>query len=177
MAQAGTDGEKTAFDHRSGARSQPCDHPEAVIVTLASGPLIARAVNRGWRLGMLAGDAATLVKLLRVAMLVPIVLVMSVIFRRDQTAGERRKIPLPLFVIGFALLVVLGSAEWFPSGIKQPLLDLSRWCLVISISAIGMKTALKSLKDVGGQAIFLICAETVLLALTVLGVLSTSTLH
>jgi len=40
-----------------------------------------------------------------------------------------------------------------------------------------MKTALKSLKDVGGQAIFLICAETVLLAALVLGFLLLSQFH
>ncbi len=132
---------------------------------------VAQVVAAGYSISDQAGDTATLVKLLRVAMLIPIVMVMSVIFRGDPTVSEGRKVPVPLFVIGFAALVVLGSAEWFPSGLKTLLLDLSRWCLVIAISAIGMKTALKSLKDVGGQAIFLICAETVLLALLVLGVL------
>ena len=79
--------------------------------------------------------------------------------------------PIPFFVFGFVLLVGLGSAEWFPPALKSGLLDLSRWCLVIAIAAIGMKTALRSLKGVGGQAITLICVETVLLAGLVIGVL------
>lgn len=132
---------------------------------------VAQVIGAGYSISEQAGDTATVVKLLRVAMLIPIVLVLSFIFRGSPTASEGRKVPVPLFVIGFAALVFVGSAEGFPSGLKTSLLDLSRWCLVIAISAIGMKTALKSLKDVGGQAIFLICAETVLLALIVLGAL------
>ncbi|MEO1249532.1 MAG: putative sulfate exporter family transporter, partial [Pseudomonadota bacterium] len=47
---------------------------------------------------------------------------------------------------------------------KELLLDLSRWCLITAIAALGMKTSLKKLGDVGGSAIALICALTVLLA-------------
>lgn len=129
---------------------------------------VAQVVGAGYSISETAGDTATFVKLLRVAMLVPIVLTLSIVFRGDPGAGKGRRIPVPLFVIGFVVLVFAGSAEGFPAALKTSLLDLSRWCLVIAISAIGMKTALKSLRDVGGQAIFLICAETVLLAIVVL---------
>ena len=44
-----------------------------------------------------------------------------------------------------AILVGLGSTGYFPEGVRQLLLDFSRWCLVIAISALGMKTSLKSL--------------------------------
>jgi uncharacterized integral membrane protein (TIGR00698 family) len=132
---------------------------------------VAQVVGAGYSISETAGDTATFVKLLRVAMLVPIMVVLSLAFRSDPSVGARRGIPIPLFVVGFVILVFAGSTEWFPGAIKTSLLDLSRWCLVIAISAIGMKTALKSLRDVGGQAIFLVCAETVLLALLVLGLL------
>ena len=132
---------------------------------------VAQVVGAGYSISEDAGDTATFVKLLRVTMLVPIVVVLSIVFRGDPTASTGGKIPIPLFVIGFVVLVFVGSAEAFPIALKGWLLDLSRWCLVIAISAIGMKTALKSLKEVGGQAIFLICAETVLLAALVLGFL------
>ena len=132
---------------------------------------VAQDVGAGYSISELAGDTATLVKLLRVAMLIPVVLMLSIIFRNDTTVGDGRRLPVPLFIIGFVILVILGSTEWFPTTLKSSLLDLSRWCLVVSISAIGMKTALKSLKDVGGQAILLICLETMILAVLVLGIL------
>ena len=62
----------------------------------------------------------------------------------------------------------IGSISGFPVGLKKYILDVSSWCLVTAIAAIGMKTALASLKTVGGQAITIICVETVLLALFVL---------
>ncbi len=132
---------------------------------------VAQVVGAGYSISETAGDTATVVKLLRVAMLVPIVVTLSVVFRGARGASEGPKIPVPLFVIGFVVLVFAGSADWFPSQLKISLLELSRWCLVVAISAIGMKTALKSLKEVGGQAVILVCAETVLLALLILGFL------
>ena len=49
--------------------------------------------------------------------------------------------------------------------------DLSRWCLVIAIAAIGMKTQLKELATVGWKPIALMVGETVFLAVLVLAVL------
>ena len=43
-------------------------------------------------------------------------------------------------------------------------MSFSRWCLVVAIAALGMKTSLKKLGDVGGSAIVLICALTGILA-------------
>jgi uncharacterized membrane protein YadS len=46
--------------------------------------------------------------------------------------------------------------------------SVSRWCLVTAIAALGMKTSLKAMADVGGRAIALIVSETVFLAIFVL---------
>jgi uncharacterized membrane protein YadS len=46
--------------------------------------------------------------------------------------------------------------------------DLSRWCLVIAISALGMKTQLRELAAVGIKPILLMVGETVFLVVLVL---------
>lgn len=46
--------------------------------------------------------------------------------------------------------------------------SLSRWALLISIAAVGMKTSLKRILDVGGQTTALIVAETLFIALFVI---------
>ena len=46
--------------------------------------------------------------------------------------------------------------------------DLSRWCLIIAISALGMKTQLKELASVGIKPVALMVGETVFLAALVL---------
>lgn len=133
---------------------------------------VAQVVGAGYSISEEAGDTATFVKLLRVAMLIPIMLLLSLLFRQKSDSAGPRNLPIPFFVFGFVILVALGSAEWFPAPLKAWLLDLSRWCLVVAIAAIGMKTALKSLKGVGGVAIALICIETALLAALVIAALT-----
>ncbi len=49
--------------------------------------------------------------------------------------------------------------------------DLSRWALVTSISAIGMKTHLGDIVKVGFKPVILMLGETVLLAAMVLALL------
>lgn len=57
---------------------------------------VAQVVGAGYSISEEAGDTATFVKLLRVAMLVPIVVALSLIFRGDPTVGEGRKVPTAL---------------------------------------------------------------------------------
>ena len=49
--------------------------------------------------------------------------------------------------------------------------DLSRWCLVAAIAAIGMKTQLRDLATVGLKPVLLMVGETVFLAVLVLALL------
>jgi uncharacterized membrane protein YadS len=59
--------------------------------------------------------------------------------------------------------------------VPQPVLalgrDVSSWCLVGAIAAIGMKTQLKELATVGIKPILLMVGETVFLAVLVLALL------
>lgn len=127
---------------------------------------VAQVVGAGYTVSDTAGETATFVKLLRVALLVPVVIVLSVIFSGEQDGPQ--KLPIPFFVLGFVGLVMIGSTSLVPETLKLGLLELSRWCLITAIAALGMKTSLKKLGDVGGIAIVLVCALTVLLALFVL---------
>jgi len=120
-----------------------------------------------------AGDTATLVKLMRVAMLLPVIVVAVTITRLgiggvEGTAGDRRPPLLPWFAVAFAALVVVNSLGWIPKPLISFGNDASRWCLVAAIAAIGMKTQLKELATVGIRPILLMVGETVFLALLVL---------
>ncbi|MCT4654927.1 MAG: putative sulfate exporter family transporter [Cohaesibacter sp.] len=132
---------------------------------------VAQVVGAGYSVSDNAGEVATFVKLMRVALLVPIVLVLSLFFAKadKERAQKKQKIPIPFFVLGFAALVIVGSYGLIPDVIKNFLLDFSRWCLVVAIAALGMKTSLKKLGDVGGNAIALVCLLTLLLACFALG--------
>jgi uncharacterized integral membrane protein (TIGR00698 family) len=147
------------------------DHTQSGIFFGATIHDVVQVVGAGYSVSDESGHTATFVKLLRVSMLLPIVAALALVFQTKGGAQGRGRLPVPYFVLGFAVLVALGSHELFPEAIRQPLLEFSRWCLVIAISALGMKTSLKSLGVVGGQAIALICGETIFLAMLVLAAL------
>ncbi|WP_170330227.1 YeiH family protein [Ruegeria arenilitoris] len=132
---------------------------------------VAQVVGAGFSVSDEAGEVATMVKLIRVAMLAPVVLVISTLVRRyaefSEDEGKRPPI-LPMFVVGFLIFATLNSLGFIPEVISSAMASLSRWALLVSIAAVGMKTSLKRILDVGGQAIALIVAETVFIAVLVL---------
>jgi uncharacterized integral membrane protein (TIGR00698 family) len=133
---------------------------------------VAQVVGAGYSVSPQAGDAATLVKLMRVAMLVPVI-VFAVMLSRAHTAeaGGPRPPLLPGFALAFALLVALNSTGWVPQAMQSLGNEASRWCLVAAIAGIGMKTQLKQLAAVGLKPVALMLGETAFLAVLTLALM------
>lgn len=127
---------------------------------------VAQVVGAGFSISEQTGDTATLVKLIRVAMLAPIVLVASLLIRSFAELPSEGKRPplLPGFVVAFLALAGLSSFGLVPAVISDFLSQSSRWLLLIAIAAVGMKTNLKQVLAVGGAAIALIIVETLFIA-------------
>ena len=128
---------------------------------------VAQVVGAGFSVSNETGETATLVKLIRVTMLAPVVLIFALIIRAWGEApvdGAKRPPLVPAFVLVFLLFAGVNSAGFIPERVATLLGDASRWALLISIAAVGMKTSLRRILDVGGQAIALIIAETVFIA-------------
>ena len=133
---------------------------------------VAQVVGAGYSMSTETGDTATVVKLMRVAMLLPVIVCAAMITRmQGNDAGGTRPPLLPWFAVGFLLLACINSTGWVPVVVQGGLNDLSRWCLVIAISALGMKTQLKELAAVGMKPILLMIGESVFLVLLVLALM------
>ncbi|NHN37074.1 putative sulfate exporter family transporter [Pseudomaricurvus alcaniphilus] len=130
---------------------------------------VAQVVGAGYSISVEAGDTATIVKLMRVAMLLPVIVCAAMIARaRGTEEGGERPPLLPWFALLFVVMAAVNSTGWVPVAVQSLGNDLSRWCLVIAISALGMKTQLKELASVGFKPILLMVIETVILAAMVL---------
>ena len=129
---------------------------------------VAQVVGAGYSMSDETGDTATVVKLLRVAMLVPIVFSLSLLLRKRSDGGPRPALPLPLFIIFFVLFVAINSSGVASAQVQEFASDVSRWCLITAIAALGMKTSLKSLLEVGWRPATLLVSETVFLATLIL---------
>ncbi len=123
---------------------------------------VAQAVGAGFSISTETGEAATLTKLLRVAMLVPVVLLISFFVSRGAREGGR--VAVPGFLLGFVALVLVNSLGLVPATVQTALSDVSRWALVAAIAALGMKTMLGQIVTVGPRALLLILMETIWIA-------------
>ena len=146
------------------------DHQAAGIFLGGTIHDVAQVVGAGYSVSEQTGDTATVIKLLRVAMLVPVVFSLSLIFHtRNQKDGNApKRFLLPPFIVFFVVFVGINSLGIVPKPATQFINDISRWCLVTAIGALGMKTSLKSLFEVGWKPVSIIVAETIFLAVFVL---------
>jgi uncharacterized integral membrane protein (TIGR00698 family) len=129
---------------------------------------VAQVVGAGYSVSPETGDTATIVKLLRVAMLLPVCLVIGLALHVGGGKAARSAPVLPWFAVVFAVLVVVGSTGYIPATIVEAGNEFSRWCLVTAIAAIGMKTSLRSLVDMGLKPVMLVVLETLFLAVLVM---------
>ena len=137
---------------------------------------VAQVVGAGFSISPQTGDIATYVKLLRVAMLLPVVGTIALILARSAASGPRHvKVPLPWFLFGFAALVALNSLGVLPKAAVGAAGDISRWCLVVAIAALGMKTSFKALIDAGWRPVAVMVLETAWIAGLVLAVVRFAT--
>ena len=130
---------------------------------------VAQVMGAGYAVSDDAGDTAALVKMMRVTMLVPVVIACAFLIKRPSDGASRFRNPLPWFVMLFATFVGINSTCYIPASMVEIFSTASRWCLIIGIAAMGMRTSFKDVLGIGGKAIAMICIETAVLAGLVLG--------
>ena len=136
------------------------------------GPIhdVAQVVGAGYSVSQEVGDYSVLTKMLRVAMLLPVVLTLSLMARQRGLGAphEARDPLLPPFLLGFVALVAAGSLGWIPATAAGAMSEVSRACLVVAIAAVGLKTSLLDIRKVGRRAAALLGLEALFLVVFVL---------
>ena len=132
---------------------------------------VAQVIGAGYTISDTAGEAATVTKPPRVALLVPVVVAITLLMFRGRGPGRSRRPPFPLFLIGFVALVTVNSLGLIPEPLRLALEAVSRWALVAAIAALGIKTSLKDLATLGPKALILLVAETFWIAIIGLSIL------
>ncbi len=125
---------------------------------------VAQVVGAGYSISEPAGDMATMTKLFRVALL-PVVLMAIVLVLRGAGQGrEGARVPLlPWFMVLFLALSGLASLGLMPGSTIAALETLSRVLLVTAIAALGVKTSLRAMTEVGGGHVAVVTLETLVL--------------
>lgn len=140
---------------------------------------VPQAVAAGYAFSPAAGAVATLVKLVRVTLLTPVVIVLALVYARRH-AGEanvREKTAvhfarlIPWYIWGFVVLSLVNTLGWLPElaltpdgwaaswwggpklAVSKLLTEVGKALLTLAMVAIGLEVNLKTLARVGLPAV------------------------
>jgi uncharacterized integral membrane protein (TIGR00698 family) len=120
---------------------------------------VAQVVASASNIDAATTEVATIVKMTRVALLVPVLLVLGFWLQRSSAAvdptGAKPKLPIPWFAIGFVVLALINSAHIIPAPMLQALRTLDIFMLTMAMTALGIETRFAQIRKAGPRVVVL----------------------
>jgi uncharacterized integral membrane protein (TIGR00698 family) len=114
---------------------------------------VGQVVAGGFAISDSAGQSATIVKMGRVLMLTPLIIILLIVVKQNTTQNKNDGKPLlsniPLFIVGFILLSTVASLQVLPEFVIQSISTISKYTLIIAMAGIGLKITFSSIKANG----------------------------
>ena len=127
---------------------------------------VSHVAGAGFALSEAVGVEAMTVKMVRVAMLIPIAWCFLMLFNRST--GSTQSLRPPGFLLVFVALAVVNSLGYIPVNWSATLTELSKLSFLLAIVALGIKTELSGLAAHGWRPVALVLLQSVLLGGTML---------
>ncbi|MFT6914797.1 MAG: putative integral membrane protein (TIGR00698 family) [Motiliproteus sp.] len=125
---------------------------------------VAQAVAAGGAISGATLQTAVVVKLIRVMLLAPFILMLSLYLTRTSTGQDTfRKIAIPWFVFGFIATSALNSFFSLPEQLLELLSLGSQFCLALAMAALGIQTQWRTIQQAGFKPMILALLLFVLL--------------
>lgn len=114
-------------------------------------------VAAGYSYSDAAGNFATIVKLTRSLMIVPITLMMAAVFSGSSTKGGHFNFVkvFPWFILGFLAAAVLRSTQLLPGAWTSSLALTGKFLIISAMAAIGLNTDVRAFIKAGPRAVVL----------------------
>ncbi|KAF1708862.1 putative sulfate exporter family transporter [Pseudoxanthomonas kalamensis DSM 18571] len=116
-------------------------------------------VAAGYQYSHAAGDYATIVKLTRATLIIPICLVLALweAWRQHRRGGGDFSLMriFPWFILGFLLASALRSAGAVPVALQEPLHLAAGFLIVVALTAIGLSADLRRMAATGPRPLLL----------------------
>jgi uncharacterized integral membrane protein (TIGR00698 family) len=115
-----------------------------------------------------SAQLGTLVKLVRVLMLGPVVVLLSLLRPKldvstRSSAGLKWRHLVPWFIVGFLALAALRSVGLIPQSMLGPMAAVARWLTIISMAALGLGVDVRIVGRVGGPVTFAVVVSLIVL--------------
>ncbi|SAL73805.1 membrane protein [Caballeronia choica] len=119
---------------------------------------VAQVVGAASNLSPEATHIATIVKMTRVMLLVPVLLGLGLWLNRSRAAQGAQgkqggKLAVPWFALGFLALVIVNSLHILPEAATSTLNMLDTFALTMAMTALGMETRIAQIRQAGPRAL------------------------
>ena len=126
---------------------------------------VSQAVGAGYAVSNEAGDLAVIFKLIRVSMLLPVIIIISLVWGKGSSTPypnvrSKLKASTPPFLVVFCLLALLSCLNIVPDLAKNAGNISAHWALIISLVAIGIKTDTRLVMKVGAMPLTIMTLTT-----------------
>lgn len=131
-------------------------HTQLAIMSGSTLHEVAQVMAVAFTWGTTTGNLGTLVKLTRVVLLAPALVILGLVAGK----GDRKMRfswqdpPIPWFVVGFLGLGAIGSVGLLSPGIKDLLSSASVFLMVVAMAAMGLNTHLAMVRRAGVHLIY-----------------------
>lgn len=131
---------------------------------------VAHAVGAGNAMGAEISDVAVIVKMIRVMLLVPVLLVLGFWVARRQAknanaGAEKGKVSIPWFAIGFLAVIGFNSFNLLPQVFVDAINYVDTFLLTMAMAALGAETSIDKFKKAGAKPFILaFCLDLWLIA-------------
>jgi len=115
---------------------------------------VAQVIAAAFTWGSASGDLGTLVKLARVVLLAPALLVLGFVTEGRGVRYSLKHPPVPWFVLGFLALGILGSLGGLPGASRAALSTASIFLMTCAMAAMGLHTQVAMLRRAGLRVLY-----------------------
>lgn len=120
---------------------------------------VAHAVGAGNAMGGEIANITVIVKMIRVMLLVPVLLVLAlwVASRKSAATAEggevagKSKIAVPWFALGFLAVIAFNSFDLLPAAVVDVINYIDTFLLTMAMAALGAETSVDKLKKAGAK--------------------------
>ncbi|OZI28599.1 hypothetical protein CAL18_02115 [Bordetella genomosp. 7] len=120
---------------------------------------VAQVVGAASNIDPATTEVATIVKMTRVALLVPVLLILGMWLRsaaaRAEPGQSRARLPIPWFAVGFLVLAIINSLAILPPDLVTAARRLDVFALTMAMTALGIETRFSQIRKAGPRVLAL----------------------
>ncbi len=119
---------------------------------------VAHAVGAGNAMGGEIANVSIIVKMIRVMLLVPVLLILGfwVARRKTSEASEGKgKVNIPWFAVGFLAVIGFNSFDLLPAALVDAINYIDTFLLTMAMAALGAETSIDKFKKAGAKPFIL----------------------